>query len=150
MLQNFQQQPVKPDTNTQPPAHNIQTQAQNVATGLGMVAPQPPLPTQPTQQKTAFDKVTARFCIFSISKVISKIIYGCTSLSSFVFHSSPVSLRNCWTVSTTMTNQKLGKKQRRMNSHHSPRCKPFIYHINHSSSAMPRSSDWFFFFSKKD
>lgn len=63
MLQNFQQQPMKPDTNTQPPVHNIQTQGQNIATGLGMVAPQPPLPTQTTQQKTAFDKVAMRFCL---------------------------------------------------------------------------------------
>lgn len=63
MLQNFQQQPVKLDTNTQPPVHTIQTQAQNVTTGLGMVAPQPPLPSQPTQQKTTFDKVARRLCI---------------------------------------------------------------------------------------
>lgn len=63
MLQNFQQQPVKPDTNTQPPVHNIQTQGQNITTGQGMVAPQPPLPTQTAQQKTAFDKVAMRFCL---------------------------------------------------------------------------------------
>lgn len=63
MLQNFQQQPVKPDTDPQPLVHTIQTQAQNVSTGLGMVAPQPPLPTQTNQQKTAFDKVTVSVCI---------------------------------------------------------------------------------------
>ncbi|XP_026227818.1 SR-related and CTD-associated factor 4 [Anabas testudineus] len=59
MLQNFQQHPVKPETNTQPPLHTVQTQAQNITTGLGMVSLQPPLinpPTQSTQQKTAFDK----------------------------------------------------------------------------------------------
>lgn len=66
MLQNFQQHPVKPETNTQPPLHTVQTQAQNITTGLGMVSLQPPLinpPTQSTQQKTAFDKVTLYFCI---------------------------------------------------------------------------------------
>ncbi|XP_078121801.1 SR-related and CTD-associated factor 4 [Sander vitreus] len=56
MLQNFQQQPVKSDTNTQPPVHTSQTQAQNITTGLGTVTPQPPLPTQTAQQKAAFDK----------------------------------------------------------------------------------------------
>ncbi|KAL7390801.1 hypothetical protein ABVT39_028066 [Epinephelus coioides] len=56
MLQNFQQQPAKPDTDTQPPVPTVQTQAPNVTTGMGMVAPQPPLPTQATQQMTAFDK----------------------------------------------------------------------------------------------
>lgn len=67
MLQNFQQQPVKPETNTQPHFHAVQTQAQNITTGLGMVNPQPPLPTQATQpshlpqQKTAFDKVALCF-----------------------------------------------------------------------------------------
>lgn len=63
MLQNFQQQPVKPEINTQPPVHAIHTHAQNVTAGMGMVPPQPPLPTQPTQQKTAFDKVTVCFYI---------------------------------------------------------------------------------------
>ncbi|XP_067347830.1 SR-related and CTD-associated factor 4 isoform X2 [Channa argus] len=58
MLQNFQQQPVKPEANAQPPLHTIQTQAQNITTGLGMVTPQLP---QPTQQKTAFDKLLDRF-----------------------------------------------------------------------------------------
>nr|XP_012774376.2 splicing factor, arginine/serine-rich 15 [Maylandia zebra] len=62
ILQNFQQHPVKPETNTQPSPQIIQPQAPNVSAGLGMVAPQPPLPsqpaqlTQPAQQKTAFDK----------------------------------------------------------------------------------------------
>lgn len=62
MLQNFQQQPVKPDANTQPPLHTVQTQAQNITTGLGVVTPQPLLPTQPAQQKTTFDKVAVCFC----------------------------------------------------------------------------------------
>ncbi|XP_031728585.1 SR-related and CTD-associated factor 4 isoform X1 [Anarrhichthys ocellatus] len=63
MLQNFQQQPGKPDSNTQPHVHTSQTQPQSVNTGLAMVAPQPPLLTQAAQaaqaaqQKTAFDKV---------------------------------------------------------------------------------------------
>lgn len=56
MLQNFQQQPVKPETITHPPLQTIQMQSQNVTPGLGVVAPHPPLPTQPVQQKTAFDK----------------------------------------------------------------------------------------------
>ncbi|KAK5858549.1 hypothetical protein PBY51_002682 [Eleginops maclovinus] len=54
MLQNFQKQPVKPDTNT--PVHTTQTQAQHITSGLGMVPLQPPLPTQTAQQKAAFDK----------------------------------------------------------------------------------------------
>ncbi|XP_054482084.1 SR-related and CTD-associated factor 4 isoform X2 [Anoplopoma fimbria] len=60
MLQNFQQQPVKLDTNTQPSVHTSQSQPQNVSTGLAMVAPQLPLlsqANQASQQKTAFDKV---------------------------------------------------------------------------------------------
>ena len=74
MLQNFQQPPVKPDTNTQPPVHNVQPQAQNVTPAVSMVAPQPPLPTQPTQQKTAFDKVTVCFCIFMSQALFRQLV----------------------------------------------------------------------------
>ncbi|XP_055370647.1 SR-related and CTD-associated factor 4 isoform X2 [Betta splendens] len=56
MLQNFQQQPVKPETDTPSPLHAIQTQPQNITTSLGAVVSQPPPSTQPTQHKTAFDK----------------------------------------------------------------------------------------------
>ncbi|CAN9501871.1 unnamed protein product [Ophioblennius macclurei] len=59
MLQNFQQQPLKHETNAQPPLHAIQTQPQSISAGSGMIIPHPPLPTQPTQptqQKSAFDK----------------------------------------------------------------------------------------------
>ncbi|KAK5887440.1 hypothetical protein CesoFtcFv8_016043 [Champsocephalus esox] len=54
MLQTFQQQPAKPETNTS--VHTIQTQAQHITTGLGMAPLQPPQPTQTAQQKAAFDK----------------------------------------------------------------------------------------------
>ena len=67
MLQTFQQQPGKLQTHAQPPAnlHHSQAQAQthphlqpqNLTPGLGTVAPHLALPTQPIQQKTAFDKV---------------------------------------------------------------------------------------------
>uniref|UniRef100_A0A087YGT8 SR-related CTD associated factor 4 n=1 Tax=Poecilia formosa TaxID=48698 RepID=A0A087YGT8_POEFO len=66
MLQNFQQQAVKPETNTQPLLPTAQMPVQSAPTGLAAVAaqphlssPQPPPPvhsTQPVQQKTAFDK----------------------------------------------------------------------------------------------
>lgn len=81
MLQNFQQQPVKPETNTQPPPQIIQPQAPNVSAGLGMVAPQPPLPsqpaqlTQPAQQKTAFDKVTMHSCICMMFFILFYFIF---------------------------------------------------------------------------
>ncbi|XP_047235440.1 SR-related and CTD-associated factor 4 isoform X1 [Girardinichthys multiradiatus] len=69
MLQNFQQQAVKPETNAQPPLPTAQTPVQSVPTGLAAVAPQPPLPspqppppTQTAQQKSAFDtKLLDRF-----------------------------------------------------------------------------------------
>ncbi|MED6293963.1 hypothetical protein CHARACLAT_015982 [Characodon lateralis] len=69
MLQNFQQQAVKPETNAQPPLPTAQTPVQSAPTGLAAVAPQPPLPspqlpppTQTAQQKTAFDtKLLDRF-----------------------------------------------------------------------------------------
>lgn len=52
MLQNFQQQPVKPESNCRPPVHVIQTHA-----GPNTAAPQPAPPAEPSQQKGAFDKV---------------------------------------------------------------------------------------------
>ncbi|KAG7515581.1 splicing factor, arginine serine-rich 15 [Solea senegalensis] len=62
MLQNFQQQPVKPDIPTQPPLHMSHIQTQNINPVLGISTSQPPLPTQPTQQKSAFDtKLLDRF-----------------------------------------------------------------------------------------
>ncbi|KAM4726983.1 SR-related and CTD-associated factor 4 isoform 2-T2 [Anableps anableps] len=72
MLQNFQQQAVKPETNAQPLLPTTQMPVQSVPTGLAAVAPQPPLPSpqppppvhpaQPVQQKTAFDmKLLDRF-----------------------------------------------------------------------------------------
>ncbi|KAK5611648.1 hypothetical protein CRENBAI_013253 [Crenichthys baileyi] len=72
MLQNFQQQAGKPETNAQPPLLTAQTPVQSVPTGLAAVAPQPPLPSpqppppthpaQTAQQKTAFDtKLLDRF-----------------------------------------------------------------------------------------
>ena len=67
MLQNFQQQPVKPDNNAQHPqlpVHNIQPHGPNVTAGPGVVAPQPPLPVEPTQQKTAFDRVAVQFFLY--------------------------------------------------------------------------------------
>lgn len=67
MLQNFQQQPVKPDANAQPHLHTIQTQGQNVTPMPSMVTPQllqPTQPAPPVQQKTAFDKVTVRVIFF--------------------------------------------------------------------------------------
>lgn len=62
MLQTFQQQPAKPETNTS--VHTIQTQAQHITTGLGMAPLQPPQPTQTAQQKAAFDKVAVCLFIF--------------------------------------------------------------------------------------
>uniref|UniRef100_A0A3B3TK92 SR-related CTD-associated factor 4a n=2 Tax=Poecilia latipinna TaxID=48699 RepID=A0A3B3TK92_9TELE len=64
MLQNFQQQAVKPETNTQPLLPTAQMPVQSAPTGLvaaqpHLSSPQPPPPvhsTQPVQQKTAFDK----------------------------------------------------------------------------------------------
>ncbi|XP_043996907.1 SR-related and CTD-associated factor 4 isoform X2 [Gambusia affinis] len=71
MLQNFQQQAVKPDTNTQPLLPTAQMPVQSAPTGLATVAaqshlssPQPPPSvhsTQPVQQKTAFDMLLDRF-----------------------------------------------------------------------------------------
>lgn len=159
MLQNFQQQPVKPEINTQPPVHAIHTHTQNVTAGLGMVPPQPPLPTQPGQQKTAFDKVAVHFCICDqqlnvvitaevkhclgiVYKLCSMVLRVCyskggnfqlhklhilkTSIMACFFNYFP---RNCLTVLTTMMNQKLEKKQRRMKCRHSPPCKPLICYI---------------------
>lgn len=57
MLQNFQQQPMKPDCDSQPPSHNVQSHGLNVAPSLGFDTTQPPLPSETTQQTTAFDKV---------------------------------------------------------------------------------------------
>lgn len=71
MLQNFQQQPVKPEINTQPPVHTIHTHPQNVTAGLGVAPLHPPLPTQPTQQMTAFDKVAVSFVFVIIKKMYS-------------------------------------------------------------------------------
>ncbi|XP_008425450.1 splicing factor, arginine/serine-rich 15 isoform X1 [Poecilia reticulata] len=72
MLQNFQQQAVKPETNTQPLLPTAQMPVQSAPTGLAAAAaaphlssPQPPPPvhsTQSVQQKTAFDmKLLDRF-----------------------------------------------------------------------------------------
>lgn len=71
MLQNFQQQPVKPETNLQPPMPSVHTPVRNVSAGLSTAVPQPlvpspqpplpspqPLQTESAQQKSAFDKVT--------------------------------------------------------------------------------------------
>ncbi|KAM9847279.1 SR-related and CTD-associated factor 4 [Aulostomus maculatus] len=55
MLQNYHQQPLKPDTTPQPAANTIQPHDQNATTGMGVTPQHPPMPTQP---KTAFDKVT--------------------------------------------------------------------------------------------
>lgn len=57
MLQTFQQQPVKAESNCHLPVHVIQTHVPNVTAGQNMVAPQPTPPAEAFQQKTAFDKV---------------------------------------------------------------------------------------------
>lgn len=56
MLQTFQQQPVKPESNCHLPVHLVQTQVPNVTGGLN-AAPQPAPQAEASQQKTAFDKV---------------------------------------------------------------------------------------------
>lgn len=61
MLQNFQQQPVKPDP--QPPVHSLDTQAPSITADLSMAALQQPLHAQPVQQKSAFDKVVTRYIV---------------------------------------------------------------------------------------
>lgn len=55
MLQTFQQ-PVKPESNCHLPVHIVPTHVPNVSAGL-TVAAQPAPPAEPSQQKTAFDKV---------------------------------------------------------------------------------------------
>ncbi|CAL8364049.1 unnamed protein product [Lota lota] len=56
MLQNFQQQPLKPQMETQTQPAPPQPHLQNFAPGLGMGALHPPLSTQTAQQKAAFDR----------------------------------------------------------------------------------------------
>lgn len=85
MLQNFQQQPLKPDINAQPPPslHMSQMQAQNITPGLGINTSQPPLSSQTTEQKTAFDRVTEPAFIWNMI-----LFYFCSpcSLNASVSH----------------------------------------------------------------
>lgn len=64
MLQTFQQQPVKSESNSHLPVHLIQTQVPNVTADLNMVASQPAPHAEPSQQKTAFDKVVQGLLYF--------------------------------------------------------------------------------------
>lgn len=76
MLQTFQQQPVKPESNCHLPVHLIQTQVPNVTASRNMVAPQPAPQPEPSQQKTAFDKVVQGLLYFMrLKKIKSCLLY---------------------------------------------------------------------------
>lgn len=87
MLQNFQQQVVKPEANAQLPPSTAQTAAQSVPTGLAAAAPQPPVPSpqppppthhaQPVQQKSTFDTVT-------VFIVIEGFVVSYTTKSNYI------------------------------------------------------------------
>lgn len=69
MLQNFQQQPMKPDCDTQPPSHSVQSHGLNVASSLGFATTQPPIPSETTQQTTAFDKVNSALGVITLGGI---------------------------------------------------------------------------------
>lgn len=58
---------MKPDFESQPPSHSVESHSLNVAPALGFASTQPLFPNETTPQTTAFDKVSGALGVITLN-----------------------------------------------------------------------------------